>query len=88
MAVFGKITKATQDAVRKTKDFTDVARLNSLISDEQQKITALYTQIGKAYYERREEDIPEPLGGMCAAIAEMEDKISKNPYSRKPSNFR
>jgi len=76
MALFDKITKATQDAVRGAKDLTDVARLNSLISDEQRKIDSWFNQIGKAYYDKHEEEIPEPFAGMCAAIVESEQKIS------------
>lgn len=44
------ISSKTQDVVRSTKDFVEITRLNSLISDENQKIENLYSQIGKLYY--------------------------------------
>lgn len=76
MALFDKLTKATQDAVRGAKDMTDVARLNSLLTEEQTKIEATFNQLGKAYYGKHEENIPEPLGGLCVSILESEKKIA------------
>jgi len=76
MAVFDKISKATQGAMRGAKDLTDIARFNSMISDERKKKDELFLLIGKAYFENHQEDIPGPLKEMCANIRECDEKIS------------
>ena len=77
MAFLDKLTKATQDAVRGTKDFTDIARQNSMIADEQKQITSLYQQIGKLYYETNEPDPETPIGMLCLAVKAASDRIAK-----------
>lgn len=72
-----KITATTQNVVRGTKDLTDIARLNSLISDEQKQVTNLYAQIGKLYYETAEYDPDSALGKLCLAITASNDRIAK-----------
>ncbi len=75
MAFFDKITKATQDVVRGTKDLTDTARWNSMIADEQKQIQDLYTQIGKLYYKTASFDSETPLGNLCASVRAAEERI-------------
>ena len=65
MPLLDKITKATQDMVRGAKDFTDTARQNSMISDEQKKIDGLYAQIGKIVYETQRSDPNSQIGQLC-----------------------
>lgn len=49
---FGKkITQTGQEAVQKTKDFTETTRLSGEKSEIQRKIESYYTQIGKLYFE-------------------------------------
>lgn len=51
----GKVlTETGQGAVRKTKDLTETVRLNGAISEEEEKINALYSQIGEALYANME----------------------------------
>jgi len=45
-----KISQTSQDAVKKTKEMAEVAKLNSQISSEEKNIDALYLQLGQAYY--------------------------------------
>jgi len=73
------ISSTTQNVVRGTKDLTDIARLNSLISDEQKQIQGLYTQLGKLYYESSQsgKDNHEALSKLCHAIASAYDRIDK-----------
>jgi Zn finger protein HypA/HybF involved in hydrogenase expression len=73
-----KITATTQNVVRGTKDFTDIARLNSLISDEQRQIAGLHSQIGKLYFETVEHDENTPLGKLCLAIVAANERIAKH----------
>lgn len=73
-----KITATTQNVVRGTKDFTDIARLNSLISDEQKQIENLYAQIGKLYYDSAEHDADSALGKLCLTITASNERIAKH----------
>ena len=77
MALLDKITKATQDAVRGAKDMTDVVRLNSLISEEKKKMEVLFTQIGKAYYDGHEDDVPEEFADYFASVKETQENIDR-----------
>ena len=73
---FGKkISQAGQTAVQKTKDMTDIARINSLISDEEKKINSNYHSIGKLYATMHRNDYESDFGGMVTAISESEAKI-------------
>ncbi len=44
-----KITNAGQKTIQKTKNITDITRLNSMISEEERKIEINYNQIGRTY---------------------------------------
>ncbi|MDR1642735.1 MAG: zinc ribbon domain-containing protein [Clostridiales bacterium] len=81
MALFDKlgrkITTTTQSMVRGTKDFTDIARLNSLITDEEQQIGGLLMQIGKLYYEAGEYDSNTLIGQMCISLVALHERIAK-----------
>lgn len=81
MALFDKIgktfTEAGQKAIAKTKDFADTTRLNSLINDEEKKLTNLYIQIGKLYVAQHRNDCEEAFAGALAAVAESEEKIAE-----------
>lgn len=46
-----KLSQTGRDAVRKTKDMTELMKLNNAIPEEQRKIEANYREIGKIYYE-------------------------------------
>ena len=45
-----RITDAGQGVAQQTKNFADVTRLNSAISDKEKRISQLYQSIGKTYY--------------------------------------
>jgi len=77
MPLLDKMKKATQDVVRGTKEFTDIARQNSLIADEQRQIAGLYSQIGKLYFETHEADPETELGKLCLAIIAANERIGK-----------
>ena len=54
-----KITQTGQDAVQKTKAFTEVTRLNAQISDLEKRINNNCLEIGRVYYELHKAD-PDP----------------------------
>ena len=70
-----KISQAGQSAVQKTKEMTEIARINGLISDEEKKMTNNYYQVGKLYVAVHQHDFESDFAGMITAIAESETKI-------------
>lgn len=75
---FGKkISTAGQEAIAKTKDFADVAKLNSNISDEQKRIKNAYMEIGKMYWEMHASDYDKCFEDKFVAIKESEEKIKE-----------
>ena len=79
-----KLTKTGQDVMQKTKDTTEVLRLNGLVSDEQKRMAVLYEEIGRHYFELHA-DSCEPdfekaiteLKDAKAKIAEYSEQIKK-----------
>ena len=65
-----------ESAVQKTKDMTDIARINSLISDEEKKINGVYSQLGKFYATVHANDYESQFAGMMIAIKEAEMNIN------------
>ena len=90
MAFFDKISRAVtetgQKTLAKTRELADTSRLNSLISEEEKKITNLYYQIGKLYVSIHREDHEEEILGMIKAIADAEAKI--NDCKRQIQNIK
>lgn len=70
-----KLSQAGQTAVQKTKEMTDIARINGLISDEEKKVNNNYYQIGKLYVAMHQSDFESDFGGMISTIRESEAKI-------------
>ena len=60
MAIFEQIGKRLTDmgqgVAQQTKNFADVAKLNTSISEKERKVVQLYTALGQAYYERHKDD--------------------------------
>lgn len=56
MAFFDKISetlsKGSKNIIDKTKDLTDIAKLNGQINSEENKIRDAYIALGKAYYKK------------------------------------
>lgn len=70
-----KLSQAGQTAVQKTKEMTDIARINGMISDEEKKVNDNYYQIGKLYVAMHQTDFESDFAGMITAIRESETKI-------------
>jgi uncharacterized membrane protein YvbJ len=74
---FGKkISSASQEAIAKGKDLADIAKLNSNIADEKNKINAAYKEIGKKYFETHAEDFEEGYGELVGNIKASLEKIA------------
>lgn len=70
-----KASETTAKAVQKAKEMSDIARLNSMISEEEAKINNNYYQLGKRYVTMHPNDHEEGFAGMIDSIAEAEEKI-------------
>lgn len=70
-----KISNAGQGVAQQTKNFADVAKLNSAISEKERQIAQLYTQIGSQFYDRHKDDtgseFPEQIAAITALINEI-----------------
>lgn len=71
-----KISKTGQSALQKTKDMAEVAKYNSMISDEEKNINNNYYQIGKLYISLHSSDVEEEFKGMIASVRNSESKIA------------
>lgn len=72
-----KISQTGQSAVKKTKDMAEVAKINSMISDEEKSINNNYYQIGKLYTSMHANDCESDFKGMIDSICESEKKIAE-----------
>ena len=78
-----KLSDASQDVMQKGKEMADTAKFNSQIHDEEKKISAVYSKIGKKYFEVFEnapsEDFKafiEEIHAAQAKIAEIQEKLN------------
>lgn len=70
-----KASETTAKAMQKAKEMSDISKLNSMISDEEQKINNAYYQIGKLYATIHLHDYEEEFSGIIAAIGEAEGNV-------------
>ncbi len=71
-----KLSQAGQATVQKTKELADVAKLNSMISDEEKRINNAYTEIGKLYVELHASDGEAAFATLIQSIHEANEKIT------------
>ncbi|MBQ7775574.1 MAG: hypothetical protein IJ379_06605 [Lachnospiraceae bacterium] len=72
-----KITRTSSDVAKKAKDFSEIAKLNSQISNKEGTIKATYAEIGMYVYENLKEDAPEEIATKMAAIDEALAEIDR-----------
>ena len=77
-----KISGASQEVVQKGKEMADTAKFNSMIHDEERKISAVYGKIGKKYFEDFKnaptegfKDFVDEIHAAQAKIAEIQEKL-------------
>ena len=77
-----KISDASQDVMQKGKEMADTAKFNSMIHDEEKKITAVYSKIGKKYFEDFKnapaegfKELVDEIYAAQAKIAEIQEKL-------------
>lgn len=77
MAFIDDVKKVTKSIAQKTGDLMEISKLNLSISQEKDKIGRLYSEIGKAVYEKYKAGNDLGFGEKCASIAEIERKIDE-----------
>lgn len=70
-----KASKTTVKAMQKAKEISDIAKLNSMISDEETIINNNYYQIGKLYTVKHINDYEEDFSAMISTIKDSNNKI-------------
>ena len=90
-----KISDASQDVMQKGKEMADTAKFNSMIHDEEKKITAVYGKIGKKYFEDFKnapaegfKELVDEIYAAQAKIAEFQEKLKalKDDVTEKVEN--
>ena len=72
-----KATEAADKVAQQAKVISETAKLNSAVSEEERKINANYSEIGKLYVSLHKDDCEEVFAAMIAAISESEAKIAE-----------
>lgn len=70
-----QVTTYSQKAVQKTKDVSEIMRINAEISDEEKKIDSLCLQIGKQYYSTHKDTPDGEFMELLDEITSSEKKI-------------
>lgn len=70
-----KVADAGQKTVQKTKEMSDVIRLESLVTKEGNKLEQIYNQIGKLYVELHADSFEDAFAEMFGEIREAEQNI-------------
>lgn len=74
-ALSRKVADAGQKTVQKTREVSDLAKLNSLISQEKDQVNQLYYQLGKKYMELYEDNPEEEFVSLIQGIRKGELQI-------------
>lgn len=70
-------TEASQKAVQKTKSFSDISKLNTMISDAEKRINVTYSEIGKLYMMIHRNDPESSFVNMVRTVIDAEEKINE-----------
>lgn len=76
MALLDDLNKKLSQASQKAKDFSDSARINSLINEEEKKINGYYFQTGKLFVSLHANDYEPAFANIMAMIADSEARLS------------
>ena len=72
-----RIQNAGKTTVQKTKELTDIARLNSAITDEERTQKNLFLQLGREYYNNHAEDAEEALSRTVQDITDSKTRVGQ-----------
>lgn len=71
-----KASEASVKAIQKTKDLSDMTRINSMISEEEKKMEKGYSQIGRRYVSMYAQECGEEFQPLVQSIIESEERIN------------
>ncbi len=71
------VSQVGNDTIRKTRDFSDVTKLNTQISYSENAIKEIFGQIGRKYFEENAKEIPEGYGELFQNISIQMNKIEE-----------
>ena len=71
-----KASEAADKVAQQAKVLSETAKLNGAVAEEERKINATYSEIGKLYVSLHKDDCEEAFVAKIAAIAESEAKIA------------
>lgn len=63
-----KVSKTSQEAVKKTKDLTEIAKIKAQITDEEKRLNKIYMNLGQQYYQLKGENPDLIFNDLCKAI--------------------
>jgi len=72
-----KIAEAGQGAYLKTKDMSDIVKLNSIVAETEKRLTHCYMKLGQLYYQSCQEEnaIPEDYKDIFQDISRAQNEI-------------
>lgn len=81
MALFDNLSRKASEisarAIQKTKEISDITRLNAQISEEEKRQNNCYYQLGKQYYSIHSTDGEDVFKPLISSITESEKKLSE-----------
>lgn len=69
-----RVSDVADSAVQMTKDFTDVAKMNSAVSEEKKIRKNLFEQLGESYYDLHAD---EPAEDLASLVQEIRDSFER-----------
>ena len=77
-----KLSDVGSTAMQKTKEFSDITKLNSAVAEEERNQGNLFTQLGKIYFDQHQDapedmykDTVEALKSSKAKVAELKEQL-------------
>ena len=90
MAFFDELSKklsgVSRVAVRKAKEVTDIGSLKLQIADENRKLSKIYENLGREYYDKFQDDAAEELAELVSQIKDSNDHQFHFPIPKAPQN--
>lgn len=77
MAFFDDVKKFSKNIADKSKDVIEIAKLNSQIGTEKDKVKEICLQIGEQVFKAYNPDEPSAYSELCAEIKSINDKIDE-----------
>ena len=78
-----KLSQTSQDVVQKTKDTTEISRINGMIIDEEKTISLMFDQMGKSYFDAHKDDEAPEFAALINKIKESRAKIEEHKENIK-----